>query len=104
MTLPETRSGNGRPYRIWTVGHLPLEQLPRFEPGPTAPAFVTTTDWTVIAADHTLYVHRAGIQHELHNTTWGGDDDARRAAYGAGLLGVMVYDDEATLNGFPSAS
>ncbi|MGI5245133.1 hypothetical protein [Dactylosporangium sp. CA-139066] len=106
MQLPELKSvDGGRPYRVWTVGLMPLNQLPRFEPGMTAPAFVPVTDWRVIPDwDGRLYVHRGdGIRHELHGTQHASEHDARRAAYGAGLLGVMVYEADAADYGFPSA-
>jgi hypothetical protein len=107
MQLPELKSvDGGRPYRVWTVSLMPLHQLPRFEPGMTAPVFVAVTDWRVIADfDGRLYVHRGdGIHHELHNTAHPSMHDAERAAYGAGLLGVMVYDEHAASHGFPAAS
>ena len=49
------------------------------------------------------FVHRGdGIRHELRDTAHASVHDAQRAAYGTGLLGVMVYDDEAALNSFPT--
>jgi hypothetical protein len=104
MSLPALIDGPGRPCRIWTVAHLPVTQLPRFEPGPDSPRFVAHAGWTVIAGNRRLIVHRGTLRHELDGTEYGSDHDALRAAYGAGLLGVAVFEDDATRHGFPSAS
>jgi hypothetical protein len=104
MNLPAVITIGHKPYRVWTVGLLPLNQLPRFAPGMTAPVFVQHAGWTVIVDRGTIYAYRGGIQHELHGTTHPSAHDAERAAYGAGLLGVMVYDEHAADYGFPSAS
>lgn len=103
MNLAALITGNHKPYRVFTVGILPVDQLPRFEPGIESPAFVQHGGWTVYPGT-TLYVHRDGIQHELHGTTHVSTEASERAAYGAGLLGVMVYEHNAVRYGFPSAS
>lgn len=103
VTLPPLKTSHGRPYRVWTVGLLPVEQLPRFEPGMSSPAFVSNSDWVIHVGGGHLYVALHGVLHELHGTVHASDHDAQRAAYGAGLLGVMVYEDAAARGGFPGA-
>jgi hypothetical protein len=105
MNLPPLINGAHKPYRVWTSDLLPVDQLPRFEPDIDSPAFVTHdhSDWHVTFGAGRLYVARDGQQHQLHNTQYASGHDAKRAAYGAGLLGVMVYEDEAAWYGFPVA-
>lgn len=103
MTLPDLNPGHGKPYRVWTADLLPVEQLPRLEPAPGSPAPVTRDGWTVIVENGHLWAHRDGVQHQLHDSSYASDNDAHRAAYSAGLLGVMVYEHNAREHGFPAA-
>jgi hypothetical protein len=68
-----------------------------------SPRFVAHAGWTVIAGNRRLIAHRGTLRHELHGTQHRSDHDALRAAYGAGILGVAVYEDEADRWGFPTA-
>ncbi|MFI7608467.1 hypothetical protein ACIBTV_25405 [Micromonospora sp. NPDC049366] len=112
-------------WRLYTVEHLSFDALP--ECGKGGPAKVAATNWTVsassvsralsspgvVAADdgmHTLQVIRlcgptgSDIeQHPLNGTKYASADEAWRAAYGAGLLGFMVYEGDAARFGLPTA-
>lgn len=103
MNLPDLKYGYDRQYRIWTVEHLPVDRLPRYERAPLSPAAVTHDGWFVLIEDGHLYVHRDGVQHEIHDTSYASDQDAERAAYGAGVLAVLVYEENAASYGFPVA-
>lgn len=104
MNLPGIGADQRQPTRTWTVSLLPLDRLPRFNPGMNAPAFVQNSEWVIHVDRGQLYVALHGMLHELHGTAYDSDHDAYRAAYGAGLLGVVVYEDTAAGYGFPDGS
>lgn len=91
--------------RTWTVDHIPFDELPAFEPGMRSPVFVSLEGWQLNWYGDVLYVFNpdAGTHHDLHGakgfTTY---DDARRAWYNAGVLGLWVYEDVAADYGLPT--
>lgn len=108
-TLPalrgtETTASERRPfrggYRIFHIDHLSYDQAQTMRG-----AFVASTEWGV---SYTLGAHIDGAilnvhrvtfnplvvtKHDLDGGTYPSRDDASRAAYEAGLLGYMVYED-----------
>jgi hypothetical protein len=112
----QTASYDGR-YRLYTADHLPYDALPRYRDG--GPATVTLEPWSVsysgldrmfssrsvVEADDgqwELHVYRvisqspyANEKHPLYGTKYPTMDDASRAAYEAGCLGLMIYEKDA---------
>ena len=104
------RFGHG-PHRVWTKAHgLPLEYFKRHHPA--GPPTVVLNDDTTVAVVEThnqdgcelrarrfLDPHNLDnmIAHELDGTTYSDRFTANRAAFDAGLTGVMIYDNQRSL-------
>jgi hypothetical protein len=100
-----------RTYRLYTVADVPFDAFPQYADG--GPSMVVNTEYGVsysstckvlsspgvVAADDGLVTLNAyaspytGEKHALDGTKYATQTDARRAAYEAGLLAFMVYDD-----------
>lgn len=91
--------------RTWTVEHLPFDELPSFEPGMRSPMFVSIGGWQVHWYGDALYVYYPDTDtyHDLHGQRgYPTIEDARRAWYNAGVLGLWVYEHAAAEYGLPT--
>jgi hypothetical protein len=102
-----SRHHDGR-CRTWTVDHIPdYTGLPTYEPGPRSPALVALDGWQ-ITWDGTLSVfrtHEDGTERhpDLDQASFDTEEEADAAAWNAGVVGLMVYEDVAHLYGLPSS-
>ncbi len=111
MLVPPLQDPHSSPnhdgrFRTWTVEHIPFEDLPTYEPGPRSPATVSINGWQVHWYGDALYVYHpdTNAYHELHGKRgYPTIEDAERAWYDAGVLGLMVYEDVAAEYGLPSS-
>jgi hypothetical protein len=113
-------------YRLYTVDHVDFDALPAYGDG--GPAKVVLDGWamstsslsralsspSVVARDdgmHTLNIDRvvnerpgggSADRHPLDGTRYATYRDADRAAYGAGIVGFMVYERDAAGFGLPT--
>jgi len=96
-------------FRMWTVDHIPdYTDLPESEPGLRSPALVSLDGWQVNrSGSGTLDVFRTnedGIERhpDLDQVTFATEEEANAAAWNAGVIGLMVYEDVAHLYGVSS--
>ncbi len=108
ITFPPAEPAGLGPYRVWMIQYMPFEEIPEFGPASQSPARVTVdeAEWHfTYTEDGDLFVaHRTerGRRHPtLDKTNHGDARGALKAAYEAGLYGVMVYDHNAEMYGFP---
>lgn len=95
------------PYRVWTTANgLPLDYFERY--GSSGPATVAINDWAVsvtqtpgkpgcVLTARTVTTDGDVVRHELDGTTYPDRYSADRAAFDAGIVGVMAYDNQRSL-------
>lgn len=117
MTMPTLiqTTPRSRPYRLYTIEHVPYGHFPRYSEG--GPAMVTSSvAWSkstsstsllwsspsiaaAAAADPlpvTLNLRYQGAPHELDGTRYATQEAADQAAYEAGATAYMVYEPGST--------
>jgi hypothetical protein len=117
MTMPNLiqSTPRSRPYRLYTIAHVPYGHFPRYSEG--GPAMCTASalwskstnsvslvlsSWGIAAEAAanplpvTLNLRWRGSSHELDGTRYATQDDADRAAYEAGATAYMVYEPGST--------
>jgi hypothetical protein len=101
--LPTLEGTSSRKYRCYGIEHVPFDTYPAYWDG--GPATVARDGWGVSYHSgygiqgyelHAYEVPFTGAKHELHGTLYASLRDASRAAYEAGLLAFLVYEDSAT--------
>jgi hypothetical protein len=98
-----TRNHDGR-YRMWTVDHIPFDEIPAYDPG-TGVGLVAVDGWGLNWYGDALYAYRKETDeyHPLHGQRgYSTRNDANRAWYDAGLMGLMAYENVAAQFGLPS--
>jgi len=111
MSAPEVRQTvpSSRPYRLWDIAHTtwadrPAGTLVAHDGWGVSYSMldVTFSSREVVAEDDlkvTLRLYRTDdgggsfTYHDLHNTKYDTQDEAQRAAFEAGALAVMVYEE-----------
>ncbi len=104
-----SRHHDGR-CRTWTVDHIPdYADLPDYEPGLRSPALVSLDGWQVnLSGNGTLYVFRNNEDSierhpDIDQTNFATEEESNAAAWDAGVIGLMVYEDVAHEYGLPSS-
>jgi hypothetical protein len=98
--LPPLEGVSRRKYRCYGIEHVPFDTYPDYWDG--GPSIVVRDGWGVSYRSgggiqgYELRAYRVpfpGAKHELHGTRYADQRSATRAAYEAGLLAFLVYEE-----------